>query len=364
MLRVQELKMNGEDSAYVLYVDHQGHPAPLSMSYHATASRRLASAIDRHPPSTVTEVDSAYCPQCLSFHDANTAANLGYCAKASCRLCPLCRSVASVAVDETDCLYKCGLCDWTSRECSLYSSIVVGNDGAVIKEDLDKASEELGTQWTTRTAQRNQSAEENYKQMLHTLGGMAKEQVKGQRSTAFFPALETRRTRDGPEGWSVQSLEESLVDRRKLVAASMEETVGGQNLQFVSLEAEHVLSESLQGKPAASLLLQRGAAPTLSMDDLLPLPIPLRPRKSRRCRAELAEGRPGILVKPKLNPLEGDSSLRTGHGQWWKKVGCTGDEGAFCFCCMASYTSLWMFSPGFKRHPSATSCPSVDTRIG
>jgi hypothetical protein len=54
--------------------------------------------------------------------------------------------------------------------------------------------------------------------------------------------------------------------------------------------------------------------------DLLPLSIPLRVRTSRRCRAELAEGRPGILVKPKLNPLEGDSSLRTGHGQWWKKV--------------------------------------------
>jgi hypothetical protein len=33
----------------------------------------------------------------------------------------------------------------------------------------------------------------------------------------------------------------------------------------------------------------------------------------------LDEGRPGILVKPKLNPLEGDSSLRGGHVQWWKK---------------------------------------------
>jgi hypothetical protein len=53
--------------------------------------------------------------------------------------------------------------------------------------------------------------------------------------------------------------------------------------------------------------------------DLLPLPVPLRVRESRRCRAELAEGRPGILLKPKLNPVEGDTSLRTGHGQWHKK---------------------------------------------
>jgi len=33
----------------------------------------------------------------------------------------------------------------------------------------------------------------------------------------------------------------------------------------------------------------------------------------------LDAGRPGILIKPKVNPLEGDTSLRYGHGQWWKK---------------------------------------------
>jgi len=52
---------------------------------------------------------------------------------------------------------------------------------------------------------------------------------------------------------------------------------------------------------------------------LFPLHIPLRPKYSRRCRAELQAKRPGILIKPKTNPLEGDSSQKTGHGQWWKK---------------------------------------------
>jgi hypothetical protein len=53
--------------------------------------------------------------------------------------------------------------------------------------------------------------------------------------------------------------------------------------------------------------------------DLLPLPVPFHARVSRRCLAEQAAGKTGILVKPKLNPLEGDSSLRAGHGQWYKK---------------------------------------------
>jgi hypothetical protein len=36
---------------------------------------------------------------------------------------------------------------------------------------------------------------------------------------------------------------------------------------------------------------------------------------------ELSKGKPGILIKSKINPLDGDTtSSRTGHGQWWKKV--------------------------------------------
>lgn len=322
MFPVRSIKTEvvAQKPAEVLYVDHQGHPAPLSVCYHATASRRLASAVERHPPSTVTEIDSAFCPQCLSFYDAATAASLGFCPKASCRNCPMCNSVASIGVDGTDCLYKCGSCDFNSRKCFLSRPITVAKDGSVTKEDLDQAAEELAQDWTERRLQRNQSSDEHYKAMLSTLEGMVKEQVKGQRSVfSWLPTANVRR-RDGPEGWSVEALEQSLADRKKLVSASLAETVGDQELQFVSLEVDQPLSESLQGRSVDSLLLQGGGAQITKEEELLPLPIPLRPRKSRRCRAELADGRPGILVKPKLNPLEGDSSLRTGHGQWWKKV--------------------------------------------
>ena len=56
-----------------------------------------------------------------------------------------------------------------------------------------------------------------------------------------------------------------------------------------------------------------------SPTQLVPLPMALKPKTSRRCRNEIQKGKPGILIKPKANPLEGDSSLRSGHGQWWKK---------------------------------------------
>lgn len=314
--------MNSSESAHVLYVDHQGHPAPLSLSYHATASRRLASAIERHPPSTITEVDSAYCPQSMSFYDATTAANIGYSPDPASRLCPMCGGVASVVVDETDCMYKCDDCHWTSKQCGMVSTITVGSDGSISKEDVDKAAADLGAQWTERMDEKNRLPEKHFKKMRHTLEAMAKEQVKGQRSTLLTPleSASGRRGLDGPEGWSVQSLEDTMAAREKLVAASIAETVGGQNLQKIPLDGEKLLPKSLGGKPVSALLLHQSGAAIGALKDLLPSQIPLRPRKSRRCRAELAEGRPGILVKPKLNPLEGDSSLRTGHGQWWKKV--------------------------------------------
>ncbi|KAG7359297.1 hypothetical protein IV203_015886 [Nitzschia inconspicua] len=374
---------SSSSSAFVLYVDHEGHPAPLSLCYHATASRRLASSVDRHPPSTMTEVDSAYCPQCLSFHDATTASNLGYCPKPTCRLCPLCRSVASIVVitgnttdnyngndgnDDNDttavvAVYQCGnhhqRCHWNSKSCGIQQPIVRSStkddtDTLMIEADeLEKVTTELGIQWKQRTEQRNQAAEEQYKSLLSTLQGLAKDQIKGLRSTTttttstttslpsrYFPTMKRSNNnfQDGPEGWSVKALEDSIQQRERLYMAANQQPIGEYEAPFVSLEVETTIHPSLYNAPVESILLQpnqisttttttslsssllsSSSSNTLETSLLLPLPIPLRPRKSRRCRAELAEGRPGILLKPKLNPLEGDSSLRTGHGQWWKK---------------------------------------------
>ncbi len=322
--------MNSEDSAYVLYVDHQGHPAPLSLSYHATASRRLTSSVDRHPPSSVTEVDSAYCPQCLTFHDANTAGNLGYCPKEECRLCPVCRAVATVGVENSVFFYDCGLCEWTSKTCQLQTSLASSSSegGEVSLEAVKEASEELLSQWKAKITQRNQLGADHFSNMTKAMVGLAKEHVKGQRSSTrrvFSPGLASKRSQDGDtKGWSIETLENSQRTRNQTVESSINKPVGGKGLTQISLDTEEntrLYHPSLQGLSAETLLSQEvGGNTTGSLETLLPLSIPLRPRKSRRCRAELAESRPGILVKPKLNPLEGDSSLRTGHGQWWKKV--------------------------------------------
>jgi len=288
----------------VLYVDYEKHPAPLSRCFHATASRRLSSSVERNPPSTKTEVDSAYCPQCLSFHDAGTAASLGYCT--TCKQCPLCMAVASVTVNEESiAFYKCGYCLWTSQGCQVTASVAPAKDGTVGREQMLQATKDLAASFQAKTDE--SAAETHYQDMLSAWEKIVKDSA---------PVKPTK-TKRGIQAWSLEALEEALETKHKkapLVLGSAPK---------VSLDDTPLtLDPSLQSTSPESLLLQPLASSTnipFTQNDLLPLPMPLRPRKSRRCRAELKEGRPGILVKPKLNPLEGDSSLRSGHGQWWKK---------------------------------------------
>lgn len=309
--------MSNPGTAYVLYVDHQGHPAPLSECYHATASRRLSSAVDRYPSSTITEVDSAYCPQCLSFHDAATAATLGYCPKATCQQCPLCTAIASVSVVDAEAFYQCGACDWTSKECNLVVAVVPEDDGCFDKIELARALDDLGCRLTERKREKQEPAEAYFNSLTTALEQRSKVQHQRQSQRISKASVSAA---DGPEGWSVEALEAVLQEKKTSLA--FVEGASGQ-VEKVSLEKDdEVVDSSLSQVSQLSLQLQslNYSAPPRSKQDLLPLPIPLRVRTSRRCRAELAEGRPGILLKPKLNPLEGDTSLRSGHGQWWKKV--------------------------------------------
>jgi hypothetical protein len=85
------------------------------------------------------------------------------------------------------------------------------------------------------------------------------------------------------------------------------------------VEEDDSTSDKLLGNiPFLSYQLQALNSPFEAVS-WLPLLIPLRLRTSRRCRKELASCRPGKLLKPRLNPLEGDTSLRIGKGQWHKK---------------------------------------------
>lgn len=321
---------------YVLYVDYQGHPAPLTESFHATASRRLSSTVYRYPLATSQEVDSAYCPQCLTFHDAATAAEIGYCSKVSCRRCPLCLSVASVHTSESTgiqgsseddivCFFQCGLCDWTSKDCDV--SVTIPSDGEEHKLgrlELMRAAEDMSTALSDRRKLAMQPIETYHKALTDQW-------------TIYRKQQRQPKTKRVDNDWSLEMLQTKLENLTK-TAQDSHNTPDFPNVPNC-LQIKHVtIQDILEKLGKADADADDQSAPKVLYPDhvsflsyhlqsidaapLLPLPIPLVLRQSRRCRAELVEGRPGILLKPKLNPLEGDSSLPTGHGQWHRKVQC------------------------------------------
>lgn len=69
-------------------------------------------------------------------------------------------------------------------------------------------------------------------------------------------------------------------------------------------------------------LAQRLHAPMTqprTLDALYPQRVPLRTKRSVRCRQCLDNGAPNILIKAQINPLKGDSSVRMNVGSWFKK---------------------------------------------
>jgi len=123
--------------------------------------------------------------------------------------------------------------------------------------------------------------------------------------------------------WSVEALEHSITQRRQYITEEVNKNVSSVRHSIITIHDDIQLESNSSDRISVLDPIQMAKQETVSSSSshthALPVPLCLRPRVVRRCVKELEAGRPGILVKPKVNPLEGDSSLRYGHGQWFKK---------------------------------------------
>lgn len=249
------------------------------------------------------------------IHNHNNLLLLGFCPKPSCARCPICQGVCAIGLQKSLFFYQCGACEWTSKECNVAVTIEEGQD--LGRLEFARALEDLGA-----ALKRRRTTEEDWKDPWKTLAKAWDKRNQEGKGTGSRRDLRLSRG-DASEGWSVEMLEASMTERKN----ALTEEDFGSKLQLpvhrVSLDdGSPQMDDSMNGISHTAIQLQGLNRPDQirSRSEMLPLPIPLRQRLSRRCRAELAQGRPGILLKPKLNPLEGDSSLRSGHGQWFKKA--------------------------------------------
>ena len=327
----------------VLYIDHAHHLTPLALTYHATASRQITSGrSDIIPPSTSVEVETAYCPRCLTFCDAASAStSLGVCQKdaGGCKDCPLCFSPASISIDKQSstethliCHYICGHCSWSSKDGGVtvsadklleYSNNDNMNEHEAEKQRMTAISEitkELENCFHRKVNERNQNGDE----LFHSIGDMwaRREQDEERRKRMM---LGSTIIKDGKKKdkitWSLGALEDSIVEKKRELDSLYISTEKGVDANSSPSFEDDTQNENQQLPTSPQMAAQMSLVTTAPryQKDLLPLPVRYRTRVSRRCRAEQSAGRTGILVKPKLNPLEGDTSLRAGHGQWLKK---------------------------------------------
>lgn len=269
-----------------------------------------------------------------------------------CTSCPSCGSILTIDAQpsysgtgtddsETVCLYSCGYCHWSSRECDIAVPLTAA-------DDMELAIYRLRSLLTERIASRSVetdffvdasvkgwgkriTVEDRRKRNEERPGGgvttRQTDRLGGGGITELVAGLEGG-------GWGIDRMEED-VRRRK--DGMKEDLVTGviplgdksgtwNKLTVLDAVPPAATKEEEKGKKEHAHIItstqttgQNTISSSSTVSSLLPVPLPLRARYVRRCCAELAKGRPGILVKPKVNPLEGDSSLRFGHGQWWKK---------------------------------------------
>ncbi len=334
---------------YILYIDHANHFTPITLAYHATASRHLTSGrSDVIPPSTTVEVDSAYCPQCLAYDAVSATSGVCRNEHGGCKSCPICFSPLSISIDENTssdsesnnsrliCHYACGYCQWSSRECGVTSNAdKLLEYASASEEDVELTREsqrrlaivetckELDSCLRQRISERNKGGDELFDSI--TKMWTQREEEEKQRNRMKLGISRSSEGEDDNRGtnWSLEILEQSLLLKRKARNSShysnteLECDPSKEDIQLCDTDPSMINQIPTPQQMAAQMTLTTSSP--IYRSDLIPLPMNFRTRVSRRCRKELAAGRTGILMKTKQNPLDGDTSLRSGHGQWWMK---------------------------------------------
>lgn len=231
------------------------------------------------------------------------------------------------------CHYLCGHCQWTSQECGVTSNGDKLLDYST-SDDMDASAEkeaekqrgiaivEISSELEICLQQRMQEKNKVGDALMNSITKMwaEREQEEQRRKRMMIRSTMPNSGIDsGRQSWSLETLEQSLSEKKKELDSPY--THGKEGSDPAAVESNETKNAGKKIPTPQQMAAQMTLTTTTPQyrSDLFPLPVPYRTRVSRRCRAELAEGRTGILIKPKLNPLEGDSSLRAGHGQWWKK---------------------------------------------
>ncbi|RHZ00707.1 hypothetical protein DYB35_001482 [Aphanomyces astaci] len=289
------------------YVCGCGRQYPLAELYWSDTCKKIVCP---WPTCSLQEIDSYFCRfQMDNLPSKEAAAYKNRSARTFA--CPDCRSTLQT-IKHDKYTFFCAHCRWDSDSIQLTDEdpdtlMMVANT----REREEHVFDVLLAHYQQRAAAQTS--------IQHTRSFMSKRSFTSASSSRFIkhsqrppPAMQL--------GWKMENLDAKLKDTLSAVSSAVDTALIEQCRQkFPHHESFHgidaVRAAQCDDMAAVSTLAQRNlCTPLLQSRDvsaLFPSRPDLRVKRSWRCVESLASGAPGILVKPQINPMTGDSSMGT-----------------------------------------------------
>lgn len=264
----------------VLFRDFNGSYAPLVALYWSTSSAILVS---RHPSSSVEEIVSIYCPQCLNrYVDDDVRTFQNRCP--TCLECPMCCGMLN-KMTSSEGRYSC-LCGWTASE------VDCSNRATETRRDRSVP--------VTTTSDFD---------LAHVFFNAVSESLNLQISCMDNPLNKFVHVHDNDlmRHWQLPDLDLTLAAKTRRNCPFM----GSFRQRFDDSKEDMDRSgRVLTISGVVDQLLKYPSQP-VAMSNVRPRRVQLRSRCTVRCRKDVEECKMSILVQPKRNPLDGDSFSTT-----------------------------------------------------
>ncbi|ETV97063.1 hypothetical protein H310_09887 [Aphanomyces invadans] len=295
-----------------------GRQYPLAELYWSDTCKKIVCP---WPTCSLQEIDSYFCRfqmDNLPSKEAATYKNRS----ARTFACPDCKSTLQT-IKHDKYMFFCAHCRWDSDSIQLTDEdpdtlMMVANT----REREEHVFDVLLSHYQQKAAQTSGP---------HHTGtrSTSKRSVTTVSSSRFLKqSLANRKQSVLQRNWKMEDLEMKLKETLSTAASAVDATLVEkcrlkvpQHERFHSVDA--VKAAQTHDMAVVSTLAQRNlCTPLLQSRDvsaLFPSRPDLRVKRSWRCVESMASGAPGILVKPQINPMTGDSSMVVA-ASWWKKA--------------------------------------------
>eukprot|EP00941_MAST-03F_sp_MAST-3F-sp1_P005811 g5811.t1 len=368
---------NANNQHRILYSSVSGKLYPLEKLLFCPNCRDGARIVSPSLQDSIVEIVSYYCPVILENYPSIDAASLNYRSSKAFE-CPECGNNLTIVTKGENNLFsfRCSYCRWSSSNpsgfCRYLSSCETGEEVKQLpstlpsltgdsyddlveklmkmekennvtnafqslkkfyKEKRSKLSMKSSVQFSKKTggsssfisAHRNLPlgrASFNYGTRSWATGSSNSGRYKLKRNSQRNSSRNNRSMKgiwkvDDVEEWR-KNINDNLAKPPKLDVPDIFEKGGKVNDKLES--EKHLIAEKdISHLTCLHERLCYSLDQPIFRSKLFPQRKLLRVKCARRCRACVADGRPGILVQPEISPQHGDSSFRTSVGNWHKK---------------------------------------------